>query len=231
MTTILALDTSSDACSVALWRDGQITEKFELAAQSHTQRALPMIDELLTEEALSLSQLDALAIGAGPGSFTGLRIGLGVIQGLAFAADLPVVAVSTLEAMAWQQVSRNTGDIVLMPALDARMGEVYWALYRYCQASDSLEVLVEPSVCPPERVGDALPDGLSGLVGVGSGWAIETMAALASEPQVDCYPRAGALVALAARDFDAGRGQSVDQVQPNYVRDTVSWKKRERIRQ
>ena len=131
MNNILALDSSTDACAVALSVNGVLTSRFEIATQSHTQRLLPMVEELLAEQRLALADLDALAFGRGPGSFTGLRICTGIIQGLAYGANLPVIPVSTLEAMALGFYRANPSmNAPLLVALDARMDEVYWALYQ-----------------------------------------------------------------------------------------------------
>ncbi|WP_115175333.1 tRNA (adenosine(37)-N6)-threonylcarbamoyltransferase complex dimerization subunit type 1 TsaB, partial [Yersinia ruckeri] len=123
-TRILAIDTATEACSVALWNDGAILAHFELCAREHTQRILPLV-QLLTESGLALSQLDALAFGRGPGSFTGVRIGIGIGQGLALGANLPMIGISTLQTMA-QGAFRQIGATRVLAAIDARMGEVYW---------------------------------------------------------------------------------------------------------
>ncbi|GAB4353090.1 MAG: hypothetical protein Kow0060_03270 [Methylohalobius crimeensis] len=126
---ILAIETATEACSAALYLDGVVEERFQVAPRRHTHLILPMAEALLAEAGLTLSALDGLAFGRGPGSFTGLRIAAGVIQGLAFGADLPVVPVSTLAALAWQVFDEGAADCALA-ALDARMGEVYWGIYR-----------------------------------------------------------------------------------------------------
>ncbi len=229
MSKLLALDTSGDACSVALWHDGQVVENFEMAAQSHTQRALPMIHELLAQMSTALMEIDALAIGAGPGSFTGLRIGMGAVQGLAFAADKPVVPVGTLEALAWQALKENAAVQVVLPALDARMGEVYWGLYQRDEDGRVAE-LCAPAATAPERVAEMLPSGVGPIVGTGAGWALTPLQVCATEFDAQASPRASAVAELAARYWREGHMQDVLTVQPKYVRDTVSWKKRERIR-
>src|SRR5690554_5279655 len=145
MTTILALDAATTACSVALCRGGVITRQFVSTPREHTRLLLPMVDELLSEAGISLAQVDALAFTAGPGSFTGLRIGFGVVQGLAFGADLPVIPVSTLAALALAGARKaQLGSGCILPALDARMGEIYWGLYRY--QSGSVEPLMADQV-------------------------------------------------------------------------------------
>ena len=120
---ILALDTSTEACSVALWADGTVTERYELGSQ-HSGRILPMTQEVLAEAGLVLTQLDAVAFGRGPGSFTGLRICAGVAQGLAFGADVPVVPVSSLAALA-----QGVDAPRVLAAFDARMEQLYWGAY------------------------------------------------------------------------------------------------------
>jgi tRNA threonylcarbamoyladenosine biosynthesis protein TsaB len=119
---ILALETSTEFCSVALYLDDKILTQEILAERRHSEIVLPMVQEILADAELTLAQLDGIAFGAGPGSFTGLRIACGVAQGLAFATNLPIVGVSTLEAIAQQ-----TGEQKIIAALDARMGEIYHA--------------------------------------------------------------------------------------------------------
>ena len=123
---ILAIDTATEACSVALWNDGTIKAHFELCPREHTQRILPMVEEILAAGDLTLTDIDALAFGRGPGSFTGVRIGIGIAQGLALGANLPMIGVSTLATMA-QGAWRKNGATRVLAAIDARMGEVYWA--------------------------------------------------------------------------------------------------------
>ena len=228
MTAILALDTSGEACSVALSVGDQQWQSYELAAQSHTQRALPMIDEVLEQAQISLKDLDALAIAAGPGSFTGLRIGMGVIQGLAFAADLPVIAVSTLEALAWQQLNQTPEVEWLLPALDARMGETYWAVYRVVQGE--ISEYKAPAASSPEDVVRWLEEQQITVVGVGAGWSLVSLANSGHEAQPDANLRATSVLALAEQHWLTGEAIDVLEVQPMYIRDKVSWKKRERIR-
>ncbi|VFM95033.1 MAG: tRNA threonylcarbamoyladenosine biosynthesis protein TsaB [Candidatus Kentron sp. G] len=135
---IFAIDTATDACSAALHLDGGCREIHELAPRRHAEILLPRIRTLLSEAALSLRDLDALAFGRGPGAFTGVRIATGVIQGLAFGADLPVVPVSSLHALA-QGAWRERGEENILAAFDARMGEVYWGAYRLDATGDNEE--------------------------------------------------------------------------------------------
>ena len=121
---ILAIDTATEACSVALWNDGTVNAHFELCPREHTQRILPMVQDILTTSGTSLTDINALAYGRGPGSFTGVRIGIGIAQGLALGAELPMIGVSTLMTMA-QGAWRKNGATRVLAAIDARMGEVY----------------------------------------------------------------------------------------------------------
>ncbi len=236
MTRLLALDTSTDACSVAL-RDGEQTiARFELAARSHTQRLLPMVDEVLSEAGLALSDLDALVFGRGPGSFTGLRICLGMVQGLAFSRDLPVVGVSTLEAMAVgyyrQHPSLRQFSTPLLVALDARMQEVYWTLVKP-QADTGIAILADEAVAPPERVAShPAVAGLHGSFhGIGPGWHYPALVTLApTSIDLAVYPDAQDMLGLGVSALQQGQAVSAEQAQPVYLRDEISWKKRERIR-
>ncbi|MCP3665059.1 MAG: tRNA (adenosine(37)-N6)-threonylcarbamoyltransferase complex dimerization subunit type 1 TsaB [Gammaproteobacteria bacterium] len=162
---LLAIETAAEACSAALYIDGEIMQKYALAPRKHSELILPMMDQLLAEAELKLTQLDALAFGRGPGGFTGVRIATGVIQGVSFGADLPVVPVSTLAALA-QRAHREQGHQRLLTAFDARMNEVYWAAYQVGKGG-LVEARLDECVVVPENV--PLPEG-NGWQGVGSGW-------------------------------------------------------------
>ena len=136
---ILIIDTSTEACSAALTIDGHISAQFEVAPRIHTKLILPMIDHIMTQAKITVNDLTAIAWGRGPGSFTGVRIGSGIMQGLAFGSDKPVLPISTLAAMAQQAIeAHNATDI--LAAIDARMGEVYWGRFTNI---DGLAVLVD----------------------------------------------------------------------------------------
>ncbi|MDO3385101.1 tRNA (adenosine(37)-N6)-threonylcarbamoyltransferase complex dimerization subunit type 1 TsaB [Gilvimarinus sp. SDUM040013] len=230
MPTILSLDTSTEACSVAmLMQDGKIYEHFEVAAKSHTQRILPMIDDLLSECGMELASLDAIAFSAGPGSFTGIRIGMGVVQGLAFAGALPVIPVCTLQAQALPAGKVNPGTPVLS-ALDARMGEVYYGVYDYDLVNSRLRIVQAPSVCAPAALSVPCGCAAENVVGVGQGFTVDDMATYASRFDASATPRASAVAELAERAWARGEAEDVRSVEPKYIRDTVTWKKRERIR-
>lgn len=226
---LLALDASSSACSAALLRqDDAGTEclaRFEMTPRAHTRRLLPMVDEVLAEAQVTPSQLDTVAFGRGPGSFTGLRIAAGAAQGLAFGLDCPLLGISTLEALALQAHRRYHLRHVVT-ALDARMGEVYAATW-HC-LKDTITPMSAEAVLAPEAL--RLPGDETDWVGVGSGfslWERFTVDVQLSMPQHldDLEPRAEEMAWLAARDFAAGLGQAAHLVQPVYLRNDVAWKK------
>lgn len=221
---ILALDTSSEYCSVALWRDGAVDARATLAGQRHSELLLPMVDELLKRHGLTVKELDGIAFGQGPGSFTGLRIGCGVTQGLAFGAGLRVVGVGTLVAMA---EAAQAGQAVC--CLDARMGEIYHAAY--AKSGMAWEPVHAPSLCAPAEA-PALPAG--SWTGCGSGFAVHG-AALKSRYAgrlsaiiPDVFPHAKDIARLAAREFEAGRAVPAEQAVPVYIRDKVALRSDER---
>ena len=232
MSLIIALDSSTDACSVALYVDGQLSARFELAAKSHTQRLLPMVDEVLQSNGLKLGDLDAIAFGRGPGSFTGLRICMGIVQGLAFGAQLPVIPVSTLEAMALGYYRANPQvELPVLVALDARMDEVYWGLFT--RNGDSVAPLSDEFVMKPELLSeqDVIQPLAGQFIAVGPGWHYPAMQALApSTIVVDAQPHAEDMALIAAQVWSAGGAIDVLDAQPVYLRDTISWQKRQRIR-
>ena len=218
---LLALDTSTEACSAALLLDGELRMRFQLTERSHAELLLPMVDGLLAEAGISLTDLDGLAFGRGPGAFTGLRIACGVVQGIALGADLPVVPVSSLAAVA-EQVSAGTGEAVLV-CNDARMGEVYWGVYRRI-ADGGLEPQCYDAVSTPDRVGE----GAAALVHA-AGNALPRYPDLAQRLQKaglqlhdGLYPRADAIARLGAVELAAGRGVPAEQALPVYVRDDVA---------
>ena len=231
MTKILALDASTDACSVALHIDGQDSHIFELAAKSHTQRLLPMVDEILAAANCGLHSLDAIAFGRGPGSFTGLRICMGIVQGLAFGANLPVIPVSTLQAMAHGFVSDHpqTSQPVMV-ALDARMDEIYWGLFSAEKLPQALtdEYVMKPLDVITQKI---IADLSKNFIAVGPGWHYSDLQdCVPQQVFLNVHPNAKDVLALALCEYERGSLTSVMDAQPVYLRDSVSWKKRERIR-
>lgn len=228
MTRILALDTSTDACSVALWVNGEVQEDFRIEPRRHTHLLLPMVEQMMSAAGLSFPQLDAIAFGRGPGSFAGIRIATGAAQGLALAADLPLIPVSTLQAMAVDAAGRS-GARQFVAALDARMNEIYWS---WLQLDDQLQVteLGAEQVSSPELL--LLPETATGWQAIGSGWCyLEQMPAAiqqqAGVPDQTICPRAAAMLTLAARALEAGQVIAADEANPVYLRDEVAWKKKD----
>ncbi|WP_286237184.1 tRNA (adenosine(37)-N6)-threonylcarbamoyltransferase complex dimerization subunit type 1 TsaB [Neptuniibacter halophilus] len=225
MAKILAFDTSTDACSVAVSLDGEVQEDFRVIPRQHTQQLLPMVESILANAGLAVNQLDAIAFGRGPGSFAGIRIATGAAQGLAYAADLPLLPVSTLEAMALAAVEQ-TGAEQVVAALDARMDEIYVASYR-CKDGLLVPELAE-MVCAP---GDLELSG-QGYLAVGSGWVYlndmsEAVRSVVTPAEEACYPAAGQMLKLALRDWEKGLAVAADKALPVYLRDEVAWKKKD----
>lgn len=212
---ILALETSTEFCSVALWHDGSVLEAGRLAGQTHSALVLPMVRSLLAEAGVGMTDLDAIAFGAGPGSFTGVRIAVAVAQGLAFAHDTPVVPVAGLAALA-----EDCGAPRVLACLDARMGELYLGAYE--RRPDGWSGVIAPCLARP----DALPGAMGRFTGVGSGFARhpEALAAAYALDAVDAtvHPRARAVAVLGAAAYAAGAGIRADEAAPLYLRDKVA---------
>lgn len=228
----LALDASTEACSVALQVNGKTFSRYELCPQSHSLHLLPMIDAVLHEANIKLTELDGLIFGQGPGSFTGVRIGVGVAQGLAFSASLPVVGVSSLQAMA-QLAYIKHGKKQVIAAIDARMSEVYNG-YFVLDEHDVMQAQQDEAVTPPDQLAQQLSDIVTTpFYAVGTGWDAyseklgEQLSALKmNEGSLDIlFPSAEAMLAIGKVKLQQGQGVSAEHAQPVYVRDTVSWKK------
>ncbi len=223
---LLAIETAGDACSCALLCDAELRERHLLAPRRHAELVLSMVHELLAEAQLALNALDALAFGRGPGSFTGVRVAAGVVQGLAFGADLPVVPVSSLQALA-QGALRETGEARVLSAFDARMGEVYWGAYE--AGEEGLMIArIEDCVAAPEAV--PLPEAGVWL-GAGEGWRTyrEALAARVGERLGGCQAarvaRARDVADLAVAAHARGESVSASGALPVYVRNQVARKR------
>jgi len=221
-TRILAIDTSSAACSAALSVDGAIEERYALAPRQHAALILPMIESLLAESGSGAGELDAIAFGRGPGSFTGVRIAASIVQGIAFAADLPVIPVSTLAALALGAMRESSGSRV-MAALDARRGEVYWGCFE--KSGDAVLLTGDERVCPPAA---APSPGPGDWVAAGSGWAayaevlMRRFGGQVVRVLPDLEPRAGDVVRLALGEFQRGRLMQPEEAVPVYLRNNVA---------
>lgn len=218
--TLLALDTATECCSVALLRAGQVQVGVEDVGQRHSERLLPMVQALLADASVTLTDLDALAFGAGPGSFTGLRIACGAAQGLAFGLDCPVLPVGNLRALAARVLTQHAQARSIGVAIDARMNEVYWAAYRV--DAGRLRELAPPALSTPQACADEFMgcgiDAIGGnaLLMPGIRWP-ESIRRWA-EARAD----AGDIVRLAAEDWAAGRAVPAAEAAPLYVRDRVA---------
>jgi tRNA threonylcarbamoyladenosine biosynthesis protein TsaB len=221
---LLALDTSTEFLSLALQMDGRVFTRHQQAGASASQLILPSINALLKDAKVTLSDLSGIAFGAGPGAFTGVRVACGVAQGLAFGAQLPVVGINTLSA-----VAESSGADKVIVCQDARMGEVYQAAYQK-SGNDWMEVSVT-TVCKPELV-----PVIAGKdwVGAGSGWAVyeevlkQAYAQNVSQVLSDIAPTAEAILKLAEPIFIAGQAKPASEAAPIYVRNRVALTTQER---
>lgn len=224
MANILALDTSTEACSCALSIDGAIAEVFEYCPRQHAQKILPMIHALMAKHELGFSRIDAIAFGRGPGSFTGLRIAAGVTQGIAFAAELPVIPVSTLAAIALDVYQSTTSPRVLS-CLDARIDEVYWGLFGF---ENGLPVLLKQEfLCKPENVRSALIEEFPTIVAGGNGLQFINRFPAVIQNRIADYlpellPRAGQIAKIAAELWHRKIYVSAEEVAPVYLREQVT---------
>lgn len=228
--TLLALDTSTDACSVALFHQNQITEHFELAPRRHNELILPLLQAILEKANVTLEQVDAIAFGCGPGSFTGLRMAASVTQAIAFAKNLPVIPVSTLRALA-QQAHRESEAPQVIAALDAHMNEIYWGAFEF-DNNNLAQAITAELVCAPSNVLSLVDNKqLQLLVGIGSGfdqYQEILVPALGEKLQhwiPQRYPRAYDIVLLAANDYMQGKAVNVEDALPVYLRNEIVGKK------
>jgi tRNA threonylcarbamoyladenosine biosynthesis protein TsaB len=221
---ILAVETSTEFCSVALWQDGVVHERIELVGQKHSEILMSMLDELLQDADVKIPQLDGIAFGKGPGSFTGVRIACGVAQGLALGSNLHTVGVCTLQALA-----KACGHNKVIAALDARMGEIYLAAYE--KQGEEWNEVVAPCLCKIEHA--PAIEG-KGWFGAGSGFAVNNAALAARYTDqligldARLVPQASAVAQLAAIEFANGHAVDAALALPLYLRDKVALKTNER---
>lgn len=218
---VLALDSSTEACSVALLSDAGISSQYEIIGRGHAEHLLPMIDSLLLESGLTIRDMDLFAYGAGPGSFTGIRIGAAMMQGLALAREKKLVAVSSLSALA----SMHRGTV--LSVIDARMGQVYYSLFQ-STVGDLHEQLGEAGVLSPEQI--QLP-AAGDITVVGTGWDSyrDVFMAMATPDRVirgidSEYPHAESIARLALQEYSAGKATDPADALPQYVRNDVARK-------
>jgi tRNA threonylcarbamoyladenosine biosynthesis protein TsaB len=221
---LVALETSTEYCSLAVSRGARVFERSFHAGHRHSELALPALRELLQQAALDMQVIDGIAYGAGPGSFTGLRIACGIAQGLSLARNLPVAGIGTLLALA-----ENSGADKVIACLDARMGEVYHAAYRK-SGGDWIEMHA-PALYQPDGVPQV--EGAD-WVGCGSGFLMHRAVLVQlygdsiSRIDADAVPNAAAMLRLARAVFASGQGVDAAAAAPHYVRDKVALKTSER---
>jgi len=216
---ILALDTSSTACSVALLHEGELSERHEILENRHSKFLLAFINELLNQAHLKIKNLDAVAVGNGPGSFTGIRLGLGVAQGLAFGIHKPLIPVSSLHAIAISSSAKN-----ILVAVDARMGEVYWQCFQITE-SQELAALKSARLDRPENIVLDKP-GLN-WQGLGSGFDqySDQLSVYLSEPGnwiQNVHPQASSIIKLARTEIKKTGMPTDKAILPEYIRDKVT---------
>lgn len=224
MTTILALDTATEACSVALLHNEKVFTLDEISPRSHTQRILPMVDELLTQANIQIKDVNYLVFGRGPGSFTGVRVGVSVAQGLAMGANLPVIAISNLKAMA-EEAYQKLGAENVIALIDARMNEVYFA--QFSRNGDKWTEIVTEQVCSPEAAIQQFQITENTLV-VGTGWAAYSQFSEKNLPLVVSeitLPSSEYMLSLAQTEIQLGNIQSALEIEPVYLRNEVTWEK------
>ena len=221
---ILALESSTDLCSAALWQDGMTDAREAAAGQRNSEVLLPMVDALLNSHGLTAATLDAVAFGSGPGSFTGLRIACGIAQGIAFGAGVPVLGIGTLLALAESSKAQR-----VVCCLDARMGEIYHAAYE--RRGGEWQTVLSPTLCKPEAAPE-LPAGK--WAGGGSGFAAYRAvldvcyAGRLENVMVNLAPHAKAIAILAAVEFRSGNAVAAECASPLYVRNKVALRVDER---
>ncbi|WP_345301828.1 tRNA (adenosine(37)-N6)-threonylcarbamoyltransferase complex dimerization subunit type 1 TsaB [Lysobacter hankyongensis] len=235
---LLAFELSTEACSVALWVDGDVRGRHEIAPRRHAELALPWAEALLAEAGIAKSQLDAVAVGRGPGAFTGVRLGVAIAQGIALALDRPAVPVSTLAALALRAVPLGAGLVDargddagdrVFAAIDARMREVYVAAFAFERGIDGglhPRPLDDARVQPPDA---AMPPGeVTGWYGVGTALAAEggalrtRLAPRLRAVDADALPHATDVAALAHAAFLRGEAVAPEQLEPAYLRNQVA---------
>ncbi len=224
---LLAIETSTECCSVALSRNGETVSRSEVAPRRHAELLLPMCDEVLAEAGVSRRQLDAIAVGRGPGAFTGVRLAISAAQGMALALDLPVIPVSSLAALA---LDAPDDSRLILAVIDARMGEIYAGAFR--RGSDGLvDLLGSETVGPADAL--KIPVAANWSV-IGTGWETYRdvlLARMGSNPgwaEGQRFPQAAAIARLALREHVAGHGLAPEFALPIYLRDKVAFTIRER---
>ncbi|WP_115554357.1 tRNA (adenosine(37)-N6)-threonylcarbamoyltransferase complex dimerization subunit type 1 TsaB [Xanthomonas arboricola] len=218
---VLAFETSTEACSVALSVGGRVIERFELAPRRHAELALPWAEQLLAEAGITRRQLDAIVVSRGPGAFTGVRLAIGIAQGIALGLDRPVLAISTLQVLALRAPADATH---VLACIDARMGEVYAGVF--VRHGNGFLELAPEVVCTPDTL--VVPETPHRFAGVGTGFAAadallqQRFATQLSSVDASALPHAADLLTLAVPALQRGEGVAPERVEPAYLRDNVA---------
>lgn len=229
---LLAIETCTEACSVALWLNGELHERHGVVPRQHAELTLPWAEELLAEAGIAKSQLDAIAVGRGPGAFTGVRLGISLAQGIALALDRPIVPVSTLAALAMRAGvlaalaadGRHPASLPVLAAIDARMSELYVGHFDL-RDGDAI-ALSEEALAVPDTV--ALPADREGWYGVGTGFAAlggalgSRLGAQLLAMDAEALPHASDIARLAVHAFARGEALAPERVEPAYLRNHVA---------
>ncbi len=221
---ILALDASTEACSAAVYVNGEIVERLAVTPRKHIEVLMPMIKEVMAESEITFDDLEGLAFAAGPGSFAGLRIACGFVQGLGSGLSLPIVPVSTLAALVLPLLEEHP-DKQILPIMDAKMNEVYWGLYGEGEAPKLVNPLIPDTVSSLDLIYEQFEGRGDQIIGVGDGWALDSEAVNIIKPALlleQKHPRAGEVALLALNDLEQSLGLYADQVSPIYLRNNVA---------
>lgn len=227
---LLAFELSTEACSVAVLAGGEVRERHAVAPRRHAEYALPWAEALLAEAGIAKSALDAIAVGRGPGAFTGVRLGISIAQGIALALDVPTVPVSTLRALAMRALPLGAGDGArVLAAIDARMREVYVARFHLAIDADGVMDAIadgDEAVMPPDAV--VAPDGDGPWFGIGTGFGAldgvlqQRFADRLVAFDAEALPHAADIARLAAAALRRGEGIAPERLEPAYLRNAVA---------
>jgi tRNA threonylcarbamoyladenosine biosynthesis protein TsaB len=229
MTTILAVDTSTEACSVALQIGNETIAKFADEPRSHSRLLMPMVQQVLAEAQIKVNQLDAIGVSIGPGSFTGLRIGFAAVQGMAYGADIPVTPVSTLELMvATFRRQKNPAVVEIMALLDARMSEFNLGRYQLNDNHQIVALQVDQLASTEQTLELIEATNPSAIIG-DAGNLFESAPQLADQ-FTQIYPNAIDILPMAMQQFNQGLAVNIESIDLVYLRGTEAWQKRKRSR-
>jgi tRNA threonylcarbamoyladenosine biosynthesis protein TsaB len=222
---LLAIESSTESFSVAINISGEIHHQFRLSPKNHSKKILSLVENILATTGIKLSQLDAIAFGAGPGAFTGVRIATSITQGLAFAVDLPVIPISSLAALAQRATDKYNFNNILV-AVDARINQVYWGGYQLSAKTKTVELAIKEAVSNPENVN--ITELQTTWLGIGSGWNYNlNMNNILAKLVPNDYPDAEGVAKLAMVELAKNNIIAPEQAMPVYLRNKVALKKHE----